>query len=80
MAVTVKIACPSCNWQPAPTPKAYWNCTCGCRWNTFDTAGVCPQCQHRWLDTQCPACQVYSPHEDWYHHLGGLLAGLLNRP
>jgi hypothetical protein len=21
----------------------------------------------RWPKTQCLACQVFSPHEDWYH-------------
>ena len=72
---SVKIACPHCNWQPLPKP--YWACSCGHRWNTFATAGVCPQCQYRWPETQCLACHIYSPHEDWYHHLGGWLAGLL---
>lgn len=73
---TVKIACPHCNWQPVA--KARWQCTCGCRWNTFDTTGVCPACHYRWPETQCLVCEVFSPHEEWYHHTGGLLGSLLN--
>lgn len=57
---------------------AFWGCTCGCRWNTFATAGVCPRCRRRWPDTQCPVCHVLSPHEEWYHRLAGLVADLLN--
>jgi hypothetical protein len=39
--------------------------------NTFDTRGKCPQCSHRWLDTQCMACFQWSLHEDWYERAGG---------
>lgn len=36
-------------------------------WNTFDTRGVCPNCDKQWKDTQCLECHRWSPHEDWYH-------------
>jgi hypothetical protein len=63
----VKIYCPKCKWVPGPQDR--WACepACGCVWNTFDTAGTCPQCGKTWEDTQCLACQAWSPHADWYH-------------
>jgi hypothetical protein len=63
----VKVFCPKCGWVPHPADQ--WMCRpgCGCVWNTFDTCGVCPQCGKNWEDTQCPACQNWSRHADWYH-------------
>jgi hypothetical protein len=58
------IRCPKCAWTPRASDR--WECSCGFVWNTFDTRGVCPACQHAWEDTQCPACQRWSPHADWY--------------
>lgn len=62
----VEIKCPCCGWKP--DGGAYWSCTCGHVWNTFDTYGVCPSCQKKWKDTQCPedSCNQWSKHEDWY--------------
>jgi hypothetical protein len=59
-----KIKCPKCDWQPDGVD--HWSCTCMHIWNTFDTRGVCPNCQHKWEETQCPECDEMSPHEDWY--------------
>jgi hypothetical protein len=42
--------------------------SCGTVWHTFWTGGVWPGCGHQWRDTQCPACQVLSPHREWYHY------------
>ena len=68
------IHCPHCSWMP--DGRVYWACDCGYTWNTFATAGVCPQCQYRWQETVCPACHVLSPHIDWYHGLDGLIQDL----
>lgn len=61
---TPRIRCPRCRWQPRRDSR--WVCTCGFGWNTFDTHGECPGCQHQWTVTQCLACERFSPHEDWY--------------
>ena len=37
----MKIVCLACGW--VPTPASRWRCSCGFRWNTFDTVGVLPQ-------------------------------------
>ncbi|MDO1448141.1 hypothetical protein Q0590_17840 [Rhodocytophaga aerolata] len=59
-----KIACPKCSWEP--DGHAYWTCSCGISWNTFETYGKCPGCGKIWRDTQCPECAKWSPHVDWY--------------
>ena len=67
----IEIKCPKCAWQP--DGGYYWECACGMVWNTFETQGVCPKCNKRWLDTQCPGpgypggCGEWSPHVDWYN-------------
>jgi serine/threonine protein kinase len=58
------IFCPNCQWQPRKEDA--WSCTCGYRWNTFETKGVCPACSYRWQETACPSCGVTSAHSDWY--------------
>ena len=56
-------------------------CASAAKWNTFETAGVCPQCRHRWRVTGCPpipgGCGAYSPHVDWYHGMEKEIAALL---
>ena len=59
-----KIRCPKCQWEP--TEKSRWFCTCGCSWNTFDTAGLCPSCGKQWTQTACLRCSAWSLHKDWY--------------
>ena len=59
-----KIACPKCKTHPIQTN--IWECICGCRWNTFDTGGVCPKCKMQHKTTQCLICQDFSPHKSWY--------------
>ncbi len=59
------IACPKCDWRPDAGSR--WYCTCGHRWNTFQTHGVCPACGKAWKETACLACTQWSDHEDWYH-------------
>lgn len=72
---TPRIRCPKCKWQPAPSST--WFClsgpgpeppfpACGTEWNTFDTAGRCPGCNHQWAWTTCLHCHEWSPHLDWY--------------
>ncbi len=68
----IKIECPKCAWKPGP--DALWGCSCGHAWNTFDTAGRCPNCNKQWDDTQCHGpwvggCEQWSPHLDWYKGL-----------
>jgi hypothetical protein len=70
----IEIACPKCNWSP--DGGKHWQCSCGCVWNTFDTAAKCPKCNKQWKQTQCPSslpanrCGAFSPHIDWYKNLG----------
>ena len=44
-----------------------WECTCHYVWNTFDSGGQCPGCGNIWYDTICLACDLWSPHAEWYH-------------
>jgi hypothetical protein len=69
------IRCPLCQWRPAAhsrwcceclgTPEPFFE-GCGTVWNTFDTGGRCPGCQHQWRWTTCLDCGVASLHDDWY--------------
>src|SRR5690349_12014389 len=70
-----RIRCPLCNWHPRPSDRwVCWDCPvpeqfydgCGTQWNTFETHGKCPGCQHQWRYTSCLLCDRYSLHEDWY--------------
>ena len=61
----VKIYCPKCEWEPRESSR--WWCSCRCEWNTFDTAGVCPDCGKVWEETACLACHAWSAHRAWYH-------------
>lgn len=65
MSSETKIACPKCGWEP--DGYRHWICSCGCKWNTFDTKGKCPDCGKQWKDTHCPRCGHPSEHEAWYH-------------
>lgn len=71
----VGIRCPLCAWRPLVSSRWMCDCrgtpeppfsSCGTRWNTFETAGCCPGCSHRWRWTSCLRCYQPSPHEDWY--------------
>lgn len=70
-----RIRCPKCEWTP--TASSQWFCApagppenfsagCGTAWNTFETRGTCPGCQHAWTYTACLQCGQWSLHEDWY--------------
>lgn len=59
------IRCPKCGW--VPVQEARWGCKCGHVWNTFETRGLCPACQHQWEVTLCYGCHETSRHADWYH-------------
>jgi hypothetical protein len=70
-----RIRCPKCQWQPSRGDQwmcvsqgapEYFEAGCGTAWHTFDTAGVCPGCQHQWHWTSCFGCHQWSPHEEWY--------------
>jgi hypothetical protein len=69
------IRCPHCKWQPSRASR--WACvsgggpephfaSCGTVWNTFETAGRCPGCQHQWRWTSCLRCGQWSLHVEWY--------------
>jgi hypothetical protein len=60
----IRIRCPHCSWEPSPHDR--WSCLCLYIWNTFETGGVCPGCQRKWMETQCLRCRAWSLHEDWY--------------
>jgi hypothetical protein len=60
------IVCPKCGW--VHDGQAHWQCHVFCLhvWNTFSTAGICPACSFKWEQTQCPQCEAWSNHLDWY--------------
>jgi hypothetical protein len=58
------VCCPQCKWTPRA--RSLWFCKCGYRWNTFDTRGLCPGCNHQWEVTACLQCGAMSPHAEWY--------------
>jgi hypothetical protein len=62
------IYCPKCKWKPDGKP--YWECLpiCGNKWNTFETGGICPECNEKFEQTQCIRCNSFSPHKSWYHY------------
>lgn len=59
-----RIRCPRCAWAPRSSDR--WQCYCGCIWNTFDTAGRCPDCGFQHEHTMCLACEKWSEHVAWY--------------
>lgn len=68
--MAVKISCPKCEWKP-PRSAMWWCSTrmggCGHKWHTFDTGGICPNCNYIWEITACFSCKQYSLHVEWYH-------------
>lgn len=64
VAMDTHVACPKCSWQPLKS--TIWTCTCGHKWNTFDSKGVCPGCKRNWAQTECRKCRTVSAHEAWY--------------
>lgn len=70
-----RIRCPHCKWRPtarsrwfcadADAPEFFYN-SCGAMWNTFQTRGKCPGCNHQWKWTSCLRCARWARHEDWY--------------
>jgi predicted amidophosphoribosyltransferase len=68
----ILIYCPKCSWEPQA--NSTWFCNCSHCWNTFETAGNCPECGKQHETTQCLSCQKYSRHHDWYHQFiaGGI--------
>ena len=63
---SLRIRCPLCAWEPAP--GTVWSCSCGYRWDTFETGGICPACLKRWETTECFGCSRSSPHSNWYQY------------
>lgn len=70
-----RVRCPTCGWQPGRFD--HWSCLetgppehfapgCGTAWNTFETRGRCPGCDHQWRWTICLSCASWARHEDWY--------------
>lgn len=58
------IQCPVCEWNP--DGEKHWACSCGYKWNTFETTGKCPKCNTQWKKTSCPGCGKSTPHSAWY--------------
>lgn len=58
------IRCPKCKWTPRTMCR--WSCKCEHQWNTFDTHGLCPGCEHQWESAACLQCGAMSPHSEWY--------------
>jgi Zn-dependent protease len=57
-------ACPSC--RTAPPIGAYWQCgNCHQPFDTFQTGGVCPNCEARYATTMCLDCQEQRPMSQW---------------
>ena len=57
-------ACPSCHTAPPLGP--FWTCShCRSQFDTFGSAGVCPQCSARFETTTCLDCQRKSPIAEW---------------
>jgi len=70
-----RIRCPTCGWQPGTGSRwfcadtgapEYFSPGCGTGWNTFETRGRCPGCDHQWRWTACQACGAWARHDDWY--------------
>lgn len=70
-----RIRCPLCKWSPDKSSR--WMCAdcdapeyfyggCWTSWNTFETRGLCPGCNHQWRWTSCLRCAGWSKHEEWY--------------
>ena len=56
--------CPACG--VSPLKGDWWVCSsCRQRFDTFETAGVCPHCATHFPNTWCPECHVQSPMERW---------------
>jgi len=57
-------ACPSC--RTAPPIGAYWQCgNCHQPFDTFQTGGVCPNCEARYATAMCLDCQEQRPMSQW---------------
>lgn len=80
---SARIRCPHCEWRPSSSSR--WCCLdseqspeppfhgCGTSWNTFDTRGRCPSCDHQWRWTVCLRCSRWSLHIDWYEMTPGII-------
>jgi Zn-dependent protease len=56
-------ACPSC--RTAPPIGAFWRCSCGARFDTFETGTMCPHCRQQFTVTGCLDCHRAFPLADW---------------
>ncbi|MGI8668550.1 MAG: hypothetical protein ACR2J3_01750 [Aridibacter sp.] len=74
-----RIRCPHCKWQPKAS--SIWFCSdcdfpeyfyggCETAWNSFNTRGKCPGCNHKWRWTSCLSCGEWALHEKWYVNNG----------
>lgn len=75
----IEVCCSSCGWKPQG--QKLWLCTCGTRWDAFNTAGVCPCCSKDWEYIQCVeeagGCNVAAPVERWYKGLDESVSSLI---
>lgn len=58
------VRCPLC--REHPPMAAIWRCRCGVAFDTFQTAGRCPNCAAAFETTACPFCNRSSLHPLWY--------------
>jgi hypothetical protein len=62
--INIEVACPNCGWRPSH--GSLWVCSCGTKWNTFETHAKCPNCDKQWEETWCPKCEKMQDHNKWY--------------
>jgi Zn-dependent protease len=56
-------ACPSC--RTAPPIGAFWRCSCGAQFDTFETGAMCPNCSQQFPVSECLDCRRPFPMADW---------------
>ena len=58
------LRCPGCGWVPFALDA--WKCKeCGFVWDSFQTDGVCPRCDHAHDEAACVRCRRIFPNRQW---------------
>jgi hypothetical protein len=76
----ITVCCNNCGWEPIS--KKLWQCTCGTKWDAFETLGKCPCCNKEWEYVQCVedagGCNSAAPLEHWYQGLNETVQHLVD--